>query len=481
MFEGIPPGVRFVPPTPAARAVLTQPRSTYSVLDTFQSFQPGYRLIDGGELKELADLLLAPGGIAGGSILNFGGVGDGVTDNTDAFLRALQSGVRFITFPPGIFVFKSGINYTLPFVPANAVTPAGMPGAGISITGAGSDVTIIKCEAEGWQFVFPSIFNSITIQGMTFITTQPNTQTALDFRLTQLDGGLPIATNSYLADLSFYGSDGYYPNVNCWLIAINCTDVSNFNFYSISVYGTQTGGPAGAPTGFNGNGVLMQGTVNLSFAVQFNFVNCTFINLGIGVRYGTFVQGVTLVNCNFICATGIFSPTDAGFTDQLSVTNCQFGMFGVPPDTGIYLAGPLLSALITNNLFVLNSATCVGIRIALADQPVIVANAFDMSVAGSVGIIVDNAAPPSPYKGGVFCANTFGGPGGAISTTAFDNGMYTGNFFDPNLAYTIAGAPDGFGCMSLSFLVGGKAEIRQVLVGAPDSGGTGNRMLVVAN
>lgn len=422
----------------------------------YPSFQPGYRLVDGSDLIALAEMASL---LSEGSILNFGGVGDGVTDNTHALLNALRAS-NVVTFPPGNFYFASQINWTL-----NNLGPHN-PSA-ITIVGSGSDTTFIECAGNGWFFTMPTPANSVSIKGLTFLTNQNGIATALQFNMTSgTPLGSPALGTSDLEDLLFYGTNGYYTQY--WGTAINIINASNFNFSNMSIFGGTTNA---------GIGVVLAGA-STAYSIVFNFVNCCFNQLATGLSYGDYVQGVAIVNGNFVCQTGILIVNGTG-TEQLSVTNSQFGMLAAN-SIGIYApsnTNVLSDIIINGNMFVLGGANTLGIVLGAALAVNVVGNSFNIIAATAMAVTI---GPGTPRLGNI-AGNVFHGVGTGIEITSPSLITLGANFFDPQLATAVVGAGASDAHMTVQVLEGGVLVNRAVIMGVADSGGAGFRSLVIFN
>lgn len=461
---GMPP--RYLAIVPPPEPVEETTGSTAAVdsmgISYYPSFQPGYRLIDGSDLIALANI------VGGGSILNFGGNGDGVTDNTPALMRALNAGVTTISFPPGVFYFASPVSYTLP----NGY-------AAVVITGSGVDTTRIRC--PGWTFNFQSIFNGMTIANMSFLADQAGSTTALIFNATfSSPAGQPGLAMSNLQNLAFFGLNGPATAPFYWGTAIDINGCSNFNFTNVIITAEGMTSPA---TPFVGRGVNLAGTPN-AIGIVFNFTNCAFNMLAIGIEYGSNVQGVAVANTNFTCNAGVYVPSGVVNTYQLSISNSQIGCIS-NNSVGINdPLGQLTDIMVVGTEFAVEGTNAIGMQIVRSLAVSVVGCVFELS-ATTTGIIMSQAYPGDPFQFGAIVGNVFhstsGSGGSAIQTATPQEIIHGLNCFDPNLAAGIVGATTGDTGMIIQVLdTTGWVNVK-VTAGAANSGGTGFRTLLIPN
>ena len=254
------------------------------------------------------------------SIISFGGIGDGVTDNTTAFNNALASlsntgGV--IYFPPGKYFFSSAITYTYPSTDLFS----------IRIQGAGADISILQWGAtNGVTFNLSTPHHTVHIQDLTFSTTGINQGTAITLNQSYQLGALEQNDIERCTFRSATFEAGGYSNGPYWTNCVLISALSNINFQGCDFLGYTTNGQDGF-----GNGVSLIGSpsgVN-KYGIVYNFSSCTFFFLGIGINYGTYIQGLQITLCNFTGGVnGIYADVGETGLDQLSISNSQFNTFG---------------------------------------------------------------------------------------------------------------------------------------------------------
>lgn len=289
------------------------------------------------------------------AITQFGGVGDGTTDNTAALSAAIgsQSGGRIcVSIPAGKWAFSSVQSYTFTQTIAS-----------ITVQGAGQDVTELYFPGStgGLRFNYISAFNSAHVRNLTITSsTAGGGKSAIHLNQTQAQN--PDPGNTALSDVSrvtIRGADGYLVG-NYWDNGVLIYGVSNVNFDNNYIIG-----PAGT-------GVNLSGS-NQNIPVVFNFANSFFNNLGVGILYGANVQGVTVSQCNFTGAViGVKVPSGLNTLTQLAVSNSQFNAFSSAISTGSGVQGLML----VGNHFLVQPNT-VSVSIEKAQSTTVVGNTFE--------------------------------------------------------------------------------------------------------
>lgn len=264
-----------------------------------------------------------------------GMVGDGSTSNNTVFaslLASIASGGE-IKLPCGVYKFTTSFSVTV--------------GAGkrIKLSGASSEcVTLFfSGTTAGITFTYGDGTSSVDISDLSFTTddaTGVNTALTLTASAMIPTGG--PATN--LTNLIFHGSDGFGAT-NYWGNGISTTSVSNVSLDRIGFYGGLAN---------KGNGIVTAGTSGSVFEAVYNVIDSVFYQCNIGFTYGSFVQGVSLVNDNFTaCKNGVRVPAGESTLDQLVISKSQFGLSSVTGNAGIYIQTNLPNTLIDHNLFII--------------------------------------------------------------------------------------------------------------------------------
>jgi hypothetical protein len=284
---------------------------------------------------------------SGVDVREFGAVGDwngsAGTDNA----AAVQAALRYALVVGGKLVVGPG-SYKL----ASQVT--GTFAADllhVTIEGWGRDVSYLVWTAAsgGIAISYDGQFDSVDVRNLTFATNQIGGGAALT--LTQTTGS-PTALSplNEIKNVGFRGSDGYSVS-DYWTTSIQTNGINNVNFIGNTFTGT---GAAG-----HGVGVDLEGTVSLNGAA-YNFYGNQFTCQATGIKYGTYIQGLTVgTGNNFTCGTnGILVPPGGVATDQLTVIGSQFEVvYGIRDQTGVN------GTMIANNLFITDAANSFGVSL----------------------------------------------------------------------------------------------------------------------
>lgn len=263
------------------------------------------------------------------NFVNFGAVGDGVTDNAAAWGRAFATlnpqGDR-LYIPAGKYLSSVSQSFTY---------PNGRP-CSLAITGDGADVTTLYWpRSSGLTLNASNARHSIHLRDLTLST---GTQGFSGLNLLNSVSEGNFAQND-LINVTFRGDDGGQASFG-WATDVNIQNWSNINFQNALVYGAGNG---------YGNGVVINSTNPSVPGIVYNFSLCGFFNLGVGISYGS-VQGMTVSQCNFTNGvTGIWCPPGQRSSSQLAVSDSQFNT------TSCQILGQSLigQVLLANNMFLI--------------------------------------------------------------------------------------------------------------------------------
>lgn len=326
----------------------------------------------------------------------FGGVGDGVTDNSsalDAAVAALGTIGGEITFGPGVFKFGSAktYNFTAGYVPYS-----------IALRGRGQEVTRLHWPAGGGlTFNLNNNRHSFHLSNLSFTTGAVNTGAA--FKATN-SVQLGNITRSDIISCSFLGDDGGAAT-NYWAYGVDTKGVSGVSYINCIFYGPTAGTlgagvrVAGDPAGGN------------KYTIMHQFAICDFLNIGQGIVYDSYTQGVTIHQCNFTNGkTGIYAPSSAtGSLAELFITSCQFNVFGGQAiDTEVAIS----QLAVSNCQFYINGAYA-GIYAAYSAGVIAHGNSFTYQTTysvGQIGIYINNTVGgvPSNISGNTFWGMSYG-------------------------------------------------------------------------
>jgi hypothetical protein len=271
----------------------------------------------------------------------FGALGNNSTDTATPLNNALASltgngGCIFI--PPGKYRFNAAVTLNL---------PAGI--FSVSLYGGGQDTTILTWPnaSGGLTFNYAGPNSSVHIRDLGFTTGTTAGGVALGLLQSSSNATPAYSAVSDVYRVTIRGDDGYSA-IDYWSTGIAVSNVSNVQFENVAIAGASTP---------NGNGITLVGLPGSStFGVQYNIAKSTFDNLGAGIVYGSFIQGVTVDQSNFTSnngtSGGIQIPgAQTGALAQLAVTNSQFNV----PGTAIALlttSPPTTEVMLANNLFI---------------------------------------------------------------------------------------------------------------------------------
>jgi hypothetical protein len=348
----------------------------------------------------------------------------GASDSTSALNGALSAS-NVVEFPAGKFKFLSAITYNLP-AGINSVT----------VKGQGQDVTILTWPnaSGGMTFNYAGISSSVHLRDLSFTTGTTAGGTAVTLTLASSVANPAVFAQSDFYRVTFRGDDGYAVT-DYWSTDVAVANVSNVNWEGVAMYGASTP---------NGNGITLVGLPGSStYGVQYNVAKSTFESLNQGITYGSFVQGVTVDQCNFTGSNqGIISlSSQTGTLAQLAVTNSQFGI--TANSAGLVTLTPIVETQIANNLFIALGSNATAINLSQNAHFTITGNEITSStVTGTGGILIGTSGGGS--RGNITGNDIFGfGTGislqsGAININVQSNTL-TGNTTSINNASASTG------------------------------------------
>lgn len=307
---------------------------------------------------------------------------------------------------------------------ASQITYTAPSNTAISVMGSGSGVSnLVWAAGGGMQINTSNNVNSVYINGLTFTTGSAGSGTGIYLNNTGSSGNAQ-ANLSTISNVLVQGSG--FIQTNYWNIGIKINNLSNVNLVNASVVG------ANAAYQTNGTGVYLSGASNASQTVQVNLYGCVLQYVGTGLYYGNNVEGVTVTATNFTGdATGITVPGPSGAQSGLSITMSQFNsnvnaILDQAGIDGIFIVG---------NYFELpynGGSTVVGLNLAKQSSAVIEGNVFERIGASGTGLNGIVIAGPSTLPG-MITGNVFESLGTGIwlqNTSDFVNvqsNAYQGN------------------------------------------------------
>jgi hypothetical protein len=275
------------------------------------------------------------------TVRDFGAAGDGLTNDTAAVQAAFAAAANgdIVIFPAGRYLLTAPISVTMP------------AGKAITIQGEGQDISVLHFPTgSGIAVTFSDQFCSIHVRDVSITTGRAGAlDTAVFLKQTTTCNTNPACNPlSDFTNVTIRGDDGY-GNQHFWGTGVNVVDVSVINFTNLGYFGS----------GKLGRGVILTGIDNYApcggaaaIGVVYNFYGCTFEIFDTAIVYGTYIQGVSVVSCNFTEGNiGIFAPQGALNLDQLSVTTSQFGEL----NNAILVQAKLNSTTFLGNLFIVGN------------------------------------------------------------------------------------------------------------------------------
>src|SRR5258706_1022620 len=179
------------------------------------------------------------------NIEDFGGKGDGSTDNSPLLASALaalgtKGGTIYFPAASSRYLFNSGVSFNL---------PSGV--FSVSIVGAGQDSTELYWPnaSGGITFNFNGISSSAHVRDLTLTTGTTTGGDAIKLALSSSVANPALTALSDITRVTMRGSDGY-AQTNYWTNCVNVANVSNINFDGVGIYGASTP---------NGNGINLLG------------------------------------------------------------------------------------------------------------------------------------------------------------------------------------------------------------------------------
>jgi len=218
---------------------------------------------------------------------------------------------------------------------------------------------------------------------------------------------------SDFTNVSIHGIDGY-ALTDYWAYGIYESSWSNIVFANLIYTG---GGGGGDLSGYSaqGIGVYLTGASGSSAPPQgtaFNFTNCFFNYMNMGIEYNSWTQGVNVNQGNFTGGKfGIYVSTPDQGQDQLNVTASQFNV----SDGGIVDSVGVPGTILVGNYFFVPTPTSANSGVSLNSEyeAIVTGNVFQRigaSTAGTNGLVIGT----NIYAGAVITANVFTGLGAGI-------------------------------------------------------------------
>ncbi|WP_459678482.1 hypothetical protein [Acidisoma sp. 7E03] len=315
------------------------------------------------------------------NILWFGGSPNGVSDNLPALYNAIYSlpqGGGEVFFPPGTFLFSGAMTYDF---------PAG--NCSVSLTGAGADASILYWPSTaGMVLNASSPQHSVHLRDISITTGTTNVQ------------GVALTNSSLLGQFAQSDVTRVTFRGGSWNPCLLVRGLSNVAYDTVLFYGNS------ASTGLTIEG--NSGTAPY-YTIVHNISKCGFFGLGTGFQYGTYLQGVTIDQCNFTNGvTGVLLPYGAVGATQLAISNSQFNTTG----NQVLLDAPIGSVFMSGNLIYI-PANNTGVLISTSsavDQSTFIGNSFSSPVTSgnNTGLFNLGASVGTTVVGNTFVNLTVG-------------------------------------------------------------------------
>jgi hypothetical protein len=319
------------------------------------------------------------------NLLDAGGVANDSTDNSAAFAAAVSSLPAIggcIYIPPGKYFFGS----------AQTVNFPATEHYGFSVYGAGTDITTLRFgNTDGFIINLNDDKQSVHMRDFSLTTTSTaGTNKGIYLKNSVMQGAFG---NNDITRVELRGNDGGQAT-QYWGTAIDVEGVSNVNFINILVYGTGVG--------TSGNGIYLHGNTAVApyYGIVYNISDSGFFNVGNGVVYGTYIQGVQINNTNFTNGgTAVFLPTGVVEAAQLAISNSQIDV----QYNAVNIQSPIASIMLSNNLFYV--------------------------APGTAGVLLTSTGEQSTFTGNVFGGETNSGTRGISVQGNFSYSLAVGNVF----------------------------------------------------
>jgi hypothetical protein len=299
-------------------------------------------------------------------------------------IAALPSGGGTLIFPPGIGVFTSTITVNYP-------STGGSNLYSVAFLGAGADITTLRFNGcNGIVINANGYYHGVQFRDMTLTTNSVGS-----FKGIVLNNSFQLGAyaQSDITRVTMRGPD--ISLVNYWATAIETRGLSNVNYDTVLIYGNAAGtGGIGIDVGGNSSGFYQ-------YTVVHNIDSCGLYNLGTGIIYNTYVQGITVTQTNIVNGTtAILLPSGAVGATQLACSACNFNTFG----NQIILLAPIATVLITNCSFYIPNGTA-GLAFNSTGSGQSITNNLFVGLttgAGATGVAVNGQNAPGVITGNIF-------------------------------------------------------------------------------
>lgn len=325
----------------------------------------------------------------------FGGSGNGTTDNSSAWTAALSAiGTTngCIQLGPGTYRSSTAVNITLSSTASQSISLFGM--------GPRTTTVYFPNATDGFVVSLPLITNGFNFSGMTIATGQTGGRIGLNitspcFGTGPGTGNFGTGPQRLIDNVDFRGNDSLTSTNGLgnqyWSTGLQIINASFFNIRALTSYGPQSTA---------GSGVVVTGSGANCGALIYNINGANIQRQQTGIQYGNAVQGVTVAQSNFVLnTTDISCPSTSSNLDQLTIASSQFDTTG----TSISISCPLNDVIISGNLFFLQGMINSIVLSGSSGRYAITGNNFVQQGGGSGnGINVFGAANAGIISGNLF-------------------------------------------------------------------------------
>jgi hypothetical protein len=254
------------------------------------------------------------------NVVDYGAVGDGVTDDTAAFQAALSSTNKHIYVPSGDYALSGQLTHA---------------GKALTLRGAGMNSTRLMWDSAsastGIAFTQADDDYRIDVSGLSFVTEKPGTGTAIYVDgAGQLSGGIVQSRSKprlLVSDVEFRGATS--TSVDGWGVGIDCVDVMAVQIRGIYFTGKYT------TTATNIISESMCRFSGTGSPVQISVMNCDAYYALETIKF-TDVEGAFVQNCNLVSVDKgvVFNPAVVepqlqcinnhinAYVTAIEITNC---------------------------------------------------------------------------------------------------------------------------------------------------------------
>lgn len=267
---------------------------------------------------------------------DFGALGNGVADDTVAFMSAITEavarGTRRVDVPSGIYNITESPELSLLLQTGFALIGDGSSNTELRFTTPSGDGIRIESPSGNW-WLGANPHNKVLISGISITTTKANVGTGLYLEMGSLEGR--PAPQIVLEDVEVRAATGFGQYF-----------ARSFHFHDTSsVIAAHCRSIMGGPGNTNGTSFLVTATDGTTDPTDINFIHCKALFGARCYEVTDYVEGVYLTQCDGINATnGLFWNVSS--ESGLHVVGGHFNTFGNAFDLAGMLDGAINGVLI---------------------------------------------------------------------------------------------------------------------------------------